>query len=85
MKGGPQCTFRGKGVPCFLGSSPKASITSQLLADMLAHMDELKIWKQTDNGPTPFLLLDSHHSHEELPFLDYIHKKEHQWAVCIDV
>jgi hypothetical protein len=84
MKGGAQCTFRGNViVPCFVCSSPKASITSQLLADMLAH--KLKIWEQTDNSPTPFLLLDGYHSHMELPFLDYIHKKEHQWAVCIGV
>jgi hypothetical protein len=46
MIGGPQCTFHGKVVPCFVCASPKASITSQLLADMLAHhMDELKIWE----------------------------------------
>jgi hypothetical protein len=45
MTGGPQCTFHGKIIPCFVRSSPKANITSQLLVDMLAHMDELKIWE----------------------------------------
>jgi hypothetical protein len=85
MKGGPQCTFRGKVVPCFVCASPKASITSQLLADMLAHMDELKIWERPEDSPTPFLLLDGHHSRMELPFLDYIHNPEHPWAVCIGV
>jgi hypothetical protein len=52
---------------------------------MLAHMDGLKIWEQTDDSPTPFLLLDGHHSRMELPFLDYIHNQEHPWAVCIGV
>ena len=31
MSGGPKCTVNGKSVPCFVGCSPKASITSQLL------------------------------------------------------
>jgi hypothetical protein len=33
--GGPTCTYLGKEIPCFYGTSPKASITSELLADML--------------------------------------------------
>jgi len=35
MAGGPTCTYLGKTVPCFYGTSPKASITSTML-DMLA-------------------------------------------------
>lgn len=85
MKGGPNCTFRGKVVPCFVCTSPKASITSQLLADMLGHMDAMNIWERTETSPTPFLLLDGHHSRMELAFLDYIHDKKHPWAVCIGV
>jgi hypothetical protein len=42
MKGGTQFTFRGKVVPCFVCASPTSSITSQLLADMLAPMDDLR-------------------------------------------
>jgi hypothetical protein len=37
--GGPTCTFLGKEIPCFYGTSPKASITSQLLVDMLKYID----------------------------------------------
>jgi hypothetical protein len=85
MKGGPTCTFRGKEIPCFVGTSPKASITSQLLADMLGHMDKMNIWERTADGPTPFLLLDGHHSRMELPFLDYIMDAAHEWVVCIGV
>jgi hypothetical protein len=52
MGGGPVCQFRGKTVPCFIGCSPKASITSKLLRDMLAAMDDLEIWERTE---LPFL------------------------------
>jgi hypothetical protein len=33
--GGPTCFYHGKEIPCSNGSSPKASIISQLLVDML--------------------------------------------------
>ncbi len=43
-KGGPTCTYHGKEIPCFYGTSPKASITSQLLADMLKYLGGLGIY-----------------------------------------
>jgi hypothetical protein len=39
MSGGPKCKYNGKEVPCFFGTSPKASITSELLMSMLKYMD----------------------------------------------
>ena len=85
MAGGPTCNFRGKEVPCFIDCSPKASITSQMLADMLATIDGLGVYEREEGGPTPFLLLDGHHSRLELPFLRYITDKDHEWMVCIGV
>lgn len=84
MAGGPTCFFRGKEIPTFVGTGPKASITSKLLAAMLEFMDRLDIWDRKE-GKTPFLLLDGHHSRLELPFLDYIFDKSHEWSVCIGV
>ena len=84
MKGGPFCHFRGKTVPCFVGCSEKASITSELLMEMLKYMDKLGLYENED-GQRPFLLLDGHHSRFELPFLQYIMDKEHWWTVCIGV
>jgi hypothetical protein len=86
MDGGPMCTFRGKVIPCFVGSSPKASITYQMLADMLKDIDDAKVFERAPGGPKPFLLLDGHHSRmKEIPFLDYIHHPDHEWVVCIGV
>jgi len=85
MIGGPVCRFRGKEIPCYIGTSPKASITSYLLADMLKCIDELDVFDRTADGRRPFLLLDGHHSRMELPFLDYIHGTGHKWVVCIGV
>jgi len=42
--GGPTCRYQGKEIPCFYGASPKASITSQLLADMLQHIDQIGVY-----------------------------------------
>jgi hypothetical protein len=84
MAGGPSCSFRGKEIPCFVCTSPKASISSQLLADMLSFIDSFNIFDRS-NGKKPFLLLDGHHSRMDLPFLDYIHNANHEWACCIGV
>jgi hypothetical protein len=39
MWGGPTCIFQGKTIPCFFGASPKASITTTLLTEMLKYLD----------------------------------------------
>jgi hypothetical protein len=51
MTGGPTCTYLGKSIPCFFGTSPKASITSILLADMLAFLDKLGLYDWTVAHP----------------------------------
>jgi hypothetical protein len=56
MQGGPKCTFSGKNVPCFVGTSPKASITSQLLADMLKHIDSYGLFERTMVDDRSFFL-----------------------------
>jgi len=80
---GPTCFFRGKEIPCFYGTSPKASITSQLLADMLKYLDQLGIYVRS--VAYLFLLLDGHHSQMMLPFLEYINDPEHKWVGCFGV
>jgi hypothetical protein len=82
--GGPKCTFQGKDLPCFIGTSPKASITSQMLADILKFLDGIGLYDRT-TGKTPFLLVDGHHSRFGLPFLDYIFDNDHPWMVSIGV
>jgi hypothetical protein len=39
MAGGPTCTYLEKTLPFFYGTSPKASITSTMLANMLEFLD----------------------------------------------
>jgi hypothetical protein len=86
MPGGPKCTYMGKDIPCFVGSSPNACITPEMLAGMLKTIDDRKIFEGTrESGRKPFLLLDGHQSRFKLPFLDYIHDKSHPWTVCIGV
>jgi hypothetical protein len=84
MSGGPTCHFNGKEIPCFVCTSPKASIISQLLADMLQFMDSFNIFDRSNNN-RPFLLLDGHHSRLDLPFIDYIRGTGHEWITCIGV
>jgi hypothetical protein len=82
-KGGPTCVYKGKTIPCFYGTSPKASITSTLLADMFKYLDTLGIYDQS--VASPFLLLDGHFSQMMLPFLNYVNDPSHKWCVCIGV
>jgi len=81
--GGPTCSFNGKEIPCFYGSSPKASITSQLLADMLKYLDDLGVYDRA--VAHQFLLLDGHHSQMMLPYLKYICNPSHKWYSCFCV
>jgi hypothetical protein len=46
-------------------------------------MDKLNLFDCT-GGVIPFLLLDGHGSRFELPFFR-VHKKDHEWKVCIGV
>ena len=80
--GGPTCNFKGKEIPCMVRWSPKGGITSVILAEALAHIDSYCVFERI-NGRTPFLLLDGHNSRFELPFLEYICDKDHEWQVCI--
>jgi len=81
--GGPRCTFRNIDLPCYVTCSPKGSITSTILADILKFIDDRKVFPRHDNNPTPFLLLDGHGSRLEIPFLSYINNPQHKWVVCI--
>jgi len=75
------CTFRGKEVPCVVANTENGSITSELLASFLEHMDRLELFPRTDPNVKPFLLLDGRGSRLELPFLKYVNTKAHQWVV----
>jgi hypothetical protein len=82
-RGGPTCFFRGKEIPCFYGTSPKASITSELLAEMLKFLDTLGVYDRSIAHP--FLLLDGHHSRMMRPFLEYVNEPAHKWYCCFGV
>jgi hypothetical protein len=79
----PTCEFDGKTVPCFVAWTPKGSIMSALLDEMLKKMDDPELFDRSD-GINPFLLLDGHGSRFELPFVEYIHG-DRAWIVCIGV
>ncbi len=61
--GGPMCTYRGKEIKCYVSTSPKASITSKMLADMLTRIDCAGVFAREQDDLKPFLLLNGHHSH----------------------
>ena len=82
--GGPSYNFRGKTIPCMVRWSAKGGITSEILADSLAHLDSFDLFDR-ENGKSPFLLLDGHNSRFQLPFLEYILNDAHRWTVCIGV
>ena len=86
--GGPTCEFKGKKIPCLVRWSPKGSITSEILVDILKTLDFLDIFvDERAQGKKPFLLLDGHGSRFGIPFLKYINDKNsgHEWVCCIGV
>jgi hypothetical protein len=83
--GGPKCTYLGKNLPCFVRTFPNASITSKLLVEMLSTIDKAGVFPQSEEDWIPVLLLDGHHSHTRLPFLQYMNNPDHLWKVCIGV
>jgi hypothetical protein len=83
--GGPKCNYKGKEKPCFVCSTPNASITSELLAKMLEQIDSYILFPHSEEDGVPFLLVDRHHSRTHLPFLKYITDDAHRWKVCIGV
>ena len=78
---GPKCHFNGKTIPTLVRWSPTGSITSKILVDALATLDNHQIFNRTSDRK-PFLLLDGHGSRFELPFLRYVTDPHHPWMVC---
>ena len=69
--GGPTCIFQGKELPCLIRWSKKGSITSEILTDIIATLDQYGVFDRSD-GAKPFLLIDGHGSRLGLEFLKYI-------------
>ncbi len=82
--GGPECTFRGKKVPAFICWHKSASITTNILVEMLQTIDGLDLFPRRD-GVKPFLCLDGLGSRLQLLFLQYINNPKDYWVVCIGV
>ena len=61
-----------------------ASITSEILVDMLRTLDFLDVISR-DGKRRPFLQIDGHGSRLELPFLKNINTPTDHWVVCIGV
>jgi hypothetical protein len=85
MCGGPKCSFNGKTIPCFVGVSPKASITPELLTGMLGAIDSNNVFPRNGPNDVPFLLLDGHQSRTTLEFLTYVVNPETKWKACFRV
>ena len=82
--GGPTCTYNGKKIPCMCRWSPKGSITSEILTDILRTLDAIEVFDRS-TGITPVVLMDGHGSRLGLPFLNYVNDPTHPWCVDIGV
>ena len=56
------CKFRWILIPGLMCMSPKGSISSEILTEALKYLDQLNVFEQHQDGPTPFVLLDGHGS-----------------------
>jgi hypothetical protein len=85
MQGGQRCRYNGIDIPCFVCSSAKSSITTELLVEMLKFIDDNGVFPRSCPNNTPFLLLNGHQSRTKLEFLEYINDNGHRWKCCIGV
>ena len=83
LEGGPKCYFNNKEISTFVCSSPNASITSELLRDMIKMMDSYPIFDRS-TGIQPFLLADGHGSRLRYPFIHHVKKSNKPWTVSAD-
>ena len=83
--GGPECLYHGKKVPALVRWQENASITSEILVEMLQTIDSMDLIPRNDASVKPFILLDGHRSRLELPFLKYVNTPEDNWIACIGV
>ena len=82
FSGGPRSTFNECDMPCYITPSPKGSITSHILVDILKWIDEIGVHPRQKNRPISFLLINRHESQLELPFLLYMNDPPHN---CIRI
>ena len=82
--GGPECVYHGKTVPALVPWQESASITSEIIVDMLQTLDGMELVPRNNNA-NPLILLDGHRSQLEMPFLKYINTPEDHWVACIGV
>ena len=82
--GGPTCEFRGKVIPAFVTFSDSGGVTSQILKDVLKHIDKCGVYRRgdTDNFE-PTIQLDGHHTRFGLDFVEYCRRPENKWNVSI--
>ena len=79
LPGLPVCKFGSKSIPGLICMSSKVSISSKILSEALKYLDKINVFKQCQDGPTPFGLLDGHVSRLQLPLLKYINSKTPDW------
>ena len=83
--GGPECVYRGKTVPALVQWHESASITSEILVEMLQTLDEMALIPRVESNSKPLILLDGHKSRLEMPFLKYVNTPADHWIACIGV
>ena len=75
LPGFPVFKFRWGVIPALMYVSPQGKIRSEILTEALKYLDQLNVFEQHPDGPTPFGLLDCHGSRLQFPCLEYINSK----------
>jgi hypothetical protein len=85
LPGATVCEYRGKKVPTQFYTSPKGSITGEILVQILEFLDSRDLFERRPDGPEPCILLDGHESRLKPSFLKYINNPNHKWHVGVGV
>lgn len=68
---GPECTYKGKTIPCMCQWSKNGSMTGQILKEVVETLDSYRLFDHS-NGKKPFFLLDRRNLRLSEPFVNYV-------------
>jgi hypothetical protein len=80
---GPKCFHNGHKVSTYVTIGENGSITSDILTNVMRHLDTHLQWDRAE--AIPFVLLDGHGSCFRIDFLRYISDNDTKWTVCVGV
>ena len=77
--------FLWKKIQTMTFTSPKGSITAQILVKIFERLDALNLFERGPNKPEPCVIVDGHESRLSVDFVRYINNPAHKWNFALGI